>query len=410
MMKNKMYQIFIVLLLLITLGSCSNDSPIDNDKGDATNKITNEITNKVVEYENIKVEDLQSAVVEAVKKVENAVIGVTCKGMISPGMGRPEVETTLSTGSGVIYKREEIKENNQLISYRYYVLTNRHVITDEDIADNKCNIYAYLEQEDQEFKANVVGYDTKVDIAVITFEHTRLIQPVVIAESASLEKGAFVIAIGNPYGYDYYGSATFGVVSGPNRYVSTDTDDDGIDDFYATYIQHDVAINSGNSGGGLFNIKGELVGINTLKLVVDNVENMGFAIPSDTINLLVEEYIEPGKEIIRARLGVLGMEVRSLTDYAIEENDLLPLPDIYNGETPYGVYVSQTYEDTTIASTPITEHDIILKVGGVKITRQYIINALLNSLVNFQVGDTVEIEYYSRVDGIVKTIDVVLKK
>ncbi len=418
-MKNKILTIIPMCLMFIclTVTVCLVSNNILNDDYDEpsdttnniTNNITNEITNKVVEYENITVEDLQSAVVEAVKMVENAVIGVTCKAMVSLDGTKDEVEQPISTGSGVIYKREEVRENGKLVNYRYYVITNRHVILSDEYSEDKCLIYTYLGEEDKEFKATVLGYDKKVDIAVLTFEYSRLIQPVVMGKSSELEKGGFVIAVGNPYGYDYYGSATFGIVSGTERYMSTDTDGDGVDDFYGTYIQHDVAINSGNSGGGLFNIKGELVGINTLKLVTSNVENIGFAIPSDMVNLLITEYIEPGKEIVRPRLGISGYEVRELTPAGIIQNNLKDIPDIYNGETPYGVYINGVSQGATMENSGIQVDDILLSINGVKITRMYIINHMLNSLMDLRVGESVEIEYYSRATGEIKTISVVLK-
>lgn len=420
-MKNKSYlflpTVVIVaccLMLFLVFGGYIENNNTDNKVNNVTNNVTNEITNKVVEYENIKVEDLQNAVVEAVEKVENAVIGVTCKEIVSTGFG-PNTSTTevnVSLGSGVIYKREEVKEKDVITSYKYYVITNRHVIINESAnANQKYSVYAYLGSEDLELPATIIGYDEKVDIAVITFEYNKYIQPVKIADSEKLEKGDFVIAVGNPDGYDYYGSSTFGIVSGETRYLSSDTDGDNIDDFFSSYIQHDVAINPGNSGGGLFNIYGELVGINTLKLVSDEIEGMGFAIPSNVVKLLVEEYLEPGREIVRAKLGVLGVEVRSLSDYAIENSngEFLAIPNIYNGETRYGIYVTEIHKGTTLFNSGIKPHDIILSVGGVKATRTYVINAKLNSLVDFQVGDVVDIEYYSRDTNKIEKITVTLK-
>ena len=415
-MKNRAYltlPIMILVLCFVSLmwifGSTEN---ISSDTSSGTSGVTNNITNNVVEYESIKVEDLQTAVNQVVKKVEDAVVGVTYKLVEKINLGNPGSEVTVSLGSGVIYKREEIKENGKLVNYKYYVLTNRHVVYDEDISANEeAVIYVYFGKEDIEIKATIVGYDLKVDIAVITFESTKYIQPVEIADSNELERGDFVIAMGHPDGYDYYGSATFGIVSGEKRYLSNDTDGDGVDDFYSLYIQHDVAVNPGNSGGGLFNLYGELVGINYLKIVSYNIEGMGFAIPSNVVKLLVEEYIEPGREIKRARLGVLGIEVRSLTDYSIENSngEILPIPNIYGDEARYGIYVTDIYKNTTLYGSGIETHDIILSVGGIKATRTYAINAALNSLVDFQVGDVVEIEYYSRSENKIKTITVTLK-
>ena len=221
-----------------------------------------------------------------------------------------------------------------------------------------------------------------------------------------------VIAVGNPDGYDYYGSVTFGVVSGPERYVSTDTDGDNTTDFSAEYIQHDVAINPGNSGGGLFTLDGKLVGINTLKLVDQSIDNMGFAIPSNVVKSIVFDYIEKGIKIERPKLGILGYEIRALSSAQIESSeDIISIPNIYNGETPYGIYVGEISKGSTIAATNIEAHDIILSINGIKATRTHIINSKLNSLVDgFKIGETVLIEYYDRSSDSIKTIEVVLKK
>ena len=378
--------------------------------------VKNEITNTIVNYDELNINDVSEAIEVAVKKVENAVIGVTAKSVTVSGTGifKTETEDGYGTGSGVIYKRVPIYEGDTLVNYRYYVVTNKHVVT-LDEADktkfNRLNIYAYLGEEDIEIKANIVGYDSKVDIALITFESSKYIEPVEFADSSKIDKGSIAIAIGNPGGYNYYGSVTFGVVSARSRYISTDTDGDNTDDFYAEYIQHDVAINPGNSGGGLFNIEGQLIGINTLKIVQSTVDGMGFAIPSNVVFNLLTEYIEPGIEIVRPRLGVLGSEIRSLTDTVIQNSpDIIGIPDIYNGEQPYGIYVVEVYEGTTIAQTDIGKDDIILSINDIKLTRMYVINSKFNSLIEgFQVGETISITYYDRSSNTIKIVDVILQ-
>nr|HPN90959.1 trypsin-like peptidase domain-containing protein [Bacilli bacterium] len=255
----------------------------------------------------------------------------------------------------------------------------------------------------------VVGMDNKVDIALITFVHSRLINPVEFAGDEEIKKGSFAIAIGNPDGYDYYGSVTFGVVSSPLRYINDDTDGDGVNDYSAEYLQHDVAINPGNSGGGLFNIYGQLIGINTLKLVNTDIDNMGFAIPHRVVKIIMTEYLEKGKPIIRPRLGVLGIEVRSITESVIQRENLKEIPDIYGDEQQYGIYVSGITENGSIEGSGIEVDDIILEVDNIKITRTNIITAKLNSLVDYKVGDVVTIKYYDRSSNSIKTTNVTLK-
>lgn len=414
-MKRKKVSVCIMSVLLVLLSlfisSCDfNYKRPNNTNNNITNNIKNEITEEVVDYKTLSVEDLQTAVKMVAKKNEKAVIGVTCKEP-SKGSSGKIVEKDISIGSGVIYKRETLTtDDNTISNYKYYVITNRHVIKgDETSSSVNYNIYVYLADVDIEIKADVVGYDSKVDIALITFEYNRYIDPVEI-NTDPVDKGSFAVAIGNPDGYDYYGSVTFGVISGPVRYISVDTDNDGKNDFSAEYIQHDVAINPGNSGGGLFDIYGRLIGINTLKIVSDKIDNMGFAIPINVVKIIVSEYLEKGKEIVRPRLGVYGSEIRSMSSYIVDNSDdILDFPDIYGIESPYGIYVDSVESNTTLDGFGIEKHDIILTFAGIKITRTHIVSAKLGSLVDFHVGDKVEITYYDRSEGKIKTIETVLK-
>lgn len=388
-MKKRWQILLLIICSLFMLSSCE----ILRER-----QIKNNIINTVVDYQTMSIEDFQNAVEVAVDRVKDAVIGVTLK----KGTDR------VSIGSGVIYKREEIKILDEVVNYKYYVITNRHVVKGDNANDNY-NVSVYLGDEDKELPATVVGMDNKVDIALITFVHSRLINPVEFAGDEEIKKGSFAIAIGNPDGYDYYGSVTFGVVSSPLRYINDDTDGDGVNDYSAEYLQHDVAINPGNSGGGLFNIYGQLIGINTLKLVNTDIDNMGFAIPHRVVKIIMTEYLEKGKPIIRPRLGVLGIEVRSITESVIQRENLKEIPDIYGDEQQYGIYVSGITENGSIEGSGIEVDDIILEVDNIKITRTNIITAKLNSLVDYKVGDVVTIKYYDRSSNSIKTTNVTLK-
>ena len=154
-----------------------------------------------------------------------------------------------------------------------------------------------------------------------------------------------------------------------------------------------------------------MIGINTLKIVQDTVEGMGFAIPSNVVYNLLTEYIEQGKEAVRPRLGVLGSEIRSLTDAIIQNSpDIIGIPDIYNDEQPYGIYVVEVYQDTRIAQTNIGKDDIILEINGIKLTRMYIVNSKFNSLIEgFQVGEEITITYYDRSSNQIVSEKVILK-
>lgn len=201
---------------------------------------------------------LNETVVNLVKTVEKSVIGVS-------NYSNEEGTSNAGTGTGGIYKREQTANG-----YKYTVFTNHHVIEDA-----KC-VKVYLGDLDEYVVANIVKSDDNLDLAVLTFEHTNLYEPLKLGSIGSIANGDFVVAIGNPGGFSYYGSVTFGMVSKYNRVHGSNK---------MIYVQHDTPINPGNSGGPLFNLKGEVVGINTLKLVSDDIEGMGFAIA-------MEEFLE----------------------------------------------------------------------------------------------------------------------
>lgn len=221
--------------------------------GDGVQEIINNYINQntYITSGNYDLTELNNKVVNMVKKVEKSVIGVSC---YSNDSG-----TTLSgTGTGGIYKKE--KTNN---GYKYTVFTNHHVIEGGKV------IKVYLGDIEEYVVANVVKSDENLDVAVLTFEHKNEYEPLTFANVDTVNTGDFVVAIGNPGGYTYYGSVTFGIVSSNNRKIS---------DSNVIYVQHDSAINPGNSGGPLFNLDGEVIGINTLKLASSEIEGMGFAI------------------------------------------------------------------------------------------------------------------------------------
>lgn len=414
MKKIRKILLFVALAVVLTLTSCylkpSNSG--NNNQNNQTNDI-NEITNKTIEYKNISVEDLQTAVTETAENLKDAVIGISLKATHTSQIGGSLItsEDTESIGSGVIYKREEVlNSENKLIGYNYYVVTNRHVITGSS-SSYQYKAYAYLGEEDVEIEAEIIGSDPKVDIALVKFQHTKLIQPVEFADSDTVKKGQFAIAIGNPDGYEYYGSVTFGIVSGELRYVSEDLDSDGTNDFTATYIQHDVTINPGNSGGGLFTIDGKLIGINTMKIVDDKIDNMGFAIPSNVVKSILEKYLEVGKTPERPRIGMTGIAVRNITNAVSAQNNLKEIPSIieYSGIKPYGIYVVGITGNSSISNSPIKVHDIILEFDGIKLTNMNILSANLNGLTKYFIGTEVEVTYYSRSQNKVLKTKITLK-
>lgn len=221
------------------------------------------VKNYVVEGE-LDLTSLSNKVVDVVSKYADSVIGVSNYQYTTDIFGRQSTTASkASVGSGVIYKKEA-----QGTEFKYTVLTNNHVVKDNAF------LKVYLGDLDKEVEATLVKADASLDLAIVTFVSSRNYEVIEFETVDNYQTGDFVIAVGNPTGYDYYGSVTFGVLSYKNREMSGES---------AVFLQHDAAINPGNSGGALLNLDGKLIGINTLKIATTEVEGMGFAVSMKSI-------------------------------------------------------------------------------------------------------------------------------
>ncbi len=218
---------------------------------------------------NINVDEQATSVVEAVaQKVTPSVVGIRTTTSVQSFFGNNEAS---GEGSGVVYSKEG------------YIVTNYHVIADA-IKNSQSKIEVFLGDLDTKaYTATVVGYNISTDLAVIKIDAKNL-NAIEIADSSKLKIGQYVITVGNPGGLEFMDSVTYGVISGLNRVVSSDSS--------VSLIQTDAAINPGNSGGALVNVKGELVGINSSKIVSEEFEGMGFAVPSNTMVEICDKIIE----------------------------------------------------------------------------------------------------------------------
>ena len=219
---------------------------------------------------NINVDEEATSVVEAVAtKVTPSVIGIRTTTSVMSFFGNQQ---SSGEGSGVVYKQDG------------YIITNYHVISDA-IGNSSSKIEVFLESDKdaESYEASVVGYNISSDLAVVKINATGL-TPIEIADSSDLKVGQYVITVGNPGGLEFMDSVTYGVISGLNRIMSSDSE--------IPLIQTDAAINPGNSGGALVNTSGKLVGINSAKIVSEEFEGMGFAIPSNTVVEICNKIIE----------------------------------------------------------------------------------------------------------------------
>jgi len=259
-----------------------------------------------------------------------------------------------STGTGVI-----LSENG-------YIVTNAHVV------EKAVSITIQL-TDNRQFYAEVVGMDEISDLAVLHIETEDLI-PAQFGDSAQLQVGDTVVAIGDPLGVKFRGTYTNGIVSAINRDVD-------IDGRTMTLIQTNAALNSGNSGGPLINCYGQVIGINTMKIGTftnsSGVEGLGFAIPSATVKEIVDQLVNQGYVSGRPTLGIQGEALDTFYQYYYR--------------LPAGVYVTAVEYGSDAHKVGIEEGDLILSVGSARVTS---FDELRSAVLNFQVGDTVEVVVY----------------
>jgi Do/DeqQ family serine protease len=220
-----------------------------------------------------------------------------------------------------------------------YIVTNNHVIQDADDIEVRL-------KDGRTFKAKKLGADPESDIALLQIEAKKLVQ-IPLADSDKTRVGDFAIAIGNPFGLEQ--TVTSGIISALGR---GGLGIEGFEDF----IQTDAAINSGNSGGALVNLKGELIGINTAILGPNGGNiGIGFAIPANMMKNLVDQIIEHG-EIRRGSLGIRGQDVTS------------DLTEAMNLKVSRGAFVNEVIPDSAADKAGLQSGDVIISMNGNKIS------------------------------------------
>ena len=251
-----------------------------------------------------------------------------------------------------------------------YILTNAHVVNYS--RSNKVTVILYNKKE---YAATVVGYDKTSDISVLKINATGL-TPATFGNADQLEVGDQVIAIGNPGGLNYASSLTGGYVSALNRTIESHSDNG------MTYIQTDAAINPGNSGGPLVNMYGQVVGINSNKIVATGFEGMGFSIPISKAKSIIDDLVARGYVTGRSRLGITAT---TITDAQAQLSGL-----------PAGVIIREVTADSDLRKSNVGTGDIIVKADGQKITSLDDLYAVLNK---HKAGDTITLTIYSQTSG-----------
>lgn len=288
--------------------------------------------------------------------------------------------TRVAIGSGFVYKVEFHLKNGTTINnidnlrsfdevdyYKYYLITNRHVVEDSDA------LKIYMGDTETEVDATLVQYDSKVDIAIVVFNFNKYIRPLPLGDSDQLSNGKTLMAVGNPQSYDFSGTTTYGEVSNPKVYLSTDTNGDGMSDWDSEYILHQVPINPGNSGGPLIDLDGNVVGINTLKYASEKIDLMGFSIPINAVKDLIP-FLEAGEKPLRAKIGVVIISIKDLLAYPDPE---ITIPN----EITFGHFVKEVVPGSVADSGGVLPGDIIIMFNNVYVTNSVIIRSELGKIV-----------------------------
>lgn len=278
-----------------------------------------------------------------------------------------------------------------------YIATNHHVIEDAD----KITVQFY---DGTEYEATLIGSDSVTDLAVLRIEAEGLV-PAELGDSSKVSVGEPVVAIGTPYDITLAGTMTSGVVSGLARDVEC-TDDYGNVVKTMTLIQTDASINPGNSGGPLFNINGQVIGINTLKLM-DEYEGIGFSIPITDAIQVFETLVKYGElpdygdtDFVKTA-PKLHITVMSVSD----ARNSVEYGRYISKDAPDGVYVTQVTPGTAIYEAGLEVYDIITEFNGVDLEGS---DDLAAELAKCSAGDTVTIKVYHR--GEYKTLTFKLDK
>ena len=273
--------------------------------------------------------------------------------------GAPQERQSAALGSGFIIDEKGI------------VITNNHVIQDAD------DIIVRVDG-DKDYKAKVIGADPLSDIAVLQLKTKEKFTPVKFGNSDKARIGDWVIAIGNPFGLG--GTVTSGIISARNRSIGLTR--------YEDYIQTDASINSGNSGGPLFDMNGDVIGINTAILGRSGSIGIGFSIPSNNAKLVIDQLIKFGE----TKRGWLGVRIQDVTK---------EIADVEKLDEPRGALVASVAKNSPSDKAGVKAGDIILEFDGERIQQM---KELPIIVAKTEVGKKVKVKIWRNKKEIFKTI------
>ncbi|MFC7063311.1 S1C family serine protease [Halobacillus seohaensis] len=305
----------------------------------------------------------QGNVTQAINETSESVVGISNSQQGIQGSQKA------GTGSGVIYK----KDGNQA-----FVVTNHHVI------ENASSLEVIL-HDGTKVEAEVKGSDPLTDLAVLQIDGEHVDKVAKLGSAQDVEVGQTAIAIGNPLGMKFAGSATKGIISGLERNIPVDINGDQQPDWQTEVIQTDAAINPGNSGGALINLQGEVIGINSMKIAQEQVEGIGFSIPMDTAKPIIDDLEKTG-EVTRPYMGVQLQDVSQIPSPVLEGELNLP------NDVTQGVLIGSVEEGSPAADAGLEKYDVITKIDDEEVDslmslRQYLYN-------DVKAGDQINLTIY----------------
>ena len=353
--ESKGFSTFLLMVLSFIVGGIAmigliQYTPLLDELGVNTKSSNTVVTkNETQVYE-------KGSIAPSVEKIYDAVVTVRC--YVNDDLG--------STGTGFVYKTDK----------KYgYILTNAHVVNDmEKVTVTFSN--------DEECDVEVLGKDSYLDLAVLRVDVENVTLVANIGSSEKINIGDTVFTVGAPMGYEYPGSVTSGILSGKDRMIKVSIGNSSVEDWVMRVLQLDASINPGNSGGPLLNINGEVIGICSLKLVDDQIEGMGFAIPIEYAMSHVEQ-LEKGEKI---EWPVIGITMANVGETSTLARNGISISD----KIKEGVVIVSTQEDAAAEKGGLKKGDVITKLAGQKVKD---IAWLRYELYQHSAGDEIDVTY-----------------
>ncbi|WP_423408624.1 S1C family serine protease [Heyndrickxia sp. MSNUG] len=311
--------------------------------------------------------DVYSGITKAVDKAGDAVVGITNIQQSTNFWG--QTQESGGTGSGVVYKKAGDKA---------YIVTNHHVVADATELEVSLS-------DGTKIPAKLLGSDIWTDLAVLEVPADKIKVVAEFGNSDKLKPGEPVIAIGNPLGLTFSGSVTQGIISGTERAIPVDINQDGTPDWQAEVLQTDAAINPGNSGGALINIEGQVIGINSMKIAQNAVEGIGLSIPINYASPIIDDLEKTGE----VKRPVMGVELASVNEISSNhQQNTLKLPK----DVTYGVAIRRVQPNSAADKAGLKELDVIVEMDGKEIRdavdlRKHLYNQK-------KVGDELKVKFY----------------